>query len=151
MTIATSLPEFNQEIADTFMGLNDSLTGLPKFLDMKIIDMQAGTLCAEVEVTENLLTPFGQIHGGVLTALIDHALGCVCYPHMRPGQWAATTEFKLNLLAPVSTGTLSAVANIIAMTKSSAVVRIDVRNEGRLCGAAQGTVVIREPRVKPSL
>lgn len=151
MTITPTLPEFSKEIAETFMAFNDNLTGLPKFLDMKIIDMQPGTLCAEVEVTENLLTHFGQIHGGVLTALVDHALGCVCYPHMQLGQWAATTEYKLNLLAPVSTGTLSAVANIMAMTKSSAVVRIDVSNEGRLCCAAQGTVVIREPRVKPSL
>lgn len=35
--------------------------------------------------------------------------GCVCYPHMAKGGWAATTEFKVNLLAPVTGGKLEAV------------------------------------------
>jgi len=65
---------------------------------------------------------------------------------MQSGQWAATTEFKLNLLSPVSSGTVVAEARIIAMTRSTAVVRIDVENDGRACGAAQGTVLIMQPR-----
>lgn len=73
-------------------------------------------------------------------------LGCVCYPHMKPGSWAATTEFKLNLLAPVSQGVVVAEAEIMSMTRSTAVVQIRVSNEERLVCLAQGTVLIREPR-----
>jgi uncharacterized protein (TIGR00369 family) len=65
---------------------------------------------------------------------------------MQRGQWAATTEFKLNLLAPVSGGTLAAEAQIVSMSRTQAVVRIDVTNQGRLAAIAQGTVTLRDPR-----
>ena len=97
-------------------------------------------------VDPKLLTGFGNMHGGVLSAACDHVLGCVCYPHMEKGQWAATTEFKINLLAPVSRGTVTAHAEIISMSKQTAVVRIEMENEGRLCCSAQGTVLIQNPR-----
>lgn len=73
-------------------------------------------------------------------------LGCVCYPVMKPGQWAATTEFKINLTAPVSKGVVDAKAEIVIMTRTMAVVRIDLCNEGRLAALAQGTVTIRDPK-----
>jgi 1,4-dihydroxy-2-naphthoyl-CoA hydrolase len=82
----------------------------------------------------------------VLAALCDHLLGCVCYPHMKPGQWAATTEFKLNYLAPVSEGAVVAEATIVALTRSTAVVRIEARNGERTACIAQGTVLIREAK-----
>jgi len=148
MAITAKLPEFNQEIADAFMDASNSMAGLPDFLGVRIVHAEPSMIRAEMPVTEQLLTPIGNMHGGVLAALCDHVLGCVCYPHMKKGQWAATTEFKLNLLAPVSTGIVVAEATLISMTKSTAVVRIDVSNEGRACCAAQGTVLIRDPRPK---
>jgi uncharacterized protein (TIGR00369 family) len=99
-----------------------------------------------MEVREELLTPFKTMHGGVISAVCDHVLGCVCYPLMTRGQWAATTEFKLNLLAPVTQGVLAANATIVSMSKALAVVRIEVANENRLVAVAQGTVTIRDPK-----
>jgi uncharacterized protein (TIGR00369 family) len=86
------------------------------------------------------------MHGGVLSAFCDHMLGCVCYPAMKRGQWAATTEFKINLTAPVSKGVVQACAEIVNITRTQAVVRIDVTNNGRTAAMAQGTVTIRDPR-----
>ena len=100
----------------------------------------------KMEVRADLLTTMGNMHGGVLSAFCDHMLGCVCYPAMKRGQWAATTEFKINLTRPVSKGELDATANIISLSRTQAVVRIDVINEGRLVAVAQGTVTIRDPR-----
>jgi uncharacterized protein (TIGR00369 family) len=65
---------------------------------------------------------------------------------MKKGQWAATTEFKINLTAPVTQGTVSARAEIVNLTRTQAVVRIDVENDGRLAAMAQGTVTLRDPR-----
>jgi 1,4-dihydroxy-2-naphthoyl-CoA hydrolase len=65
---------------------------------------------------------------------------------MKRGQWAATTEFKLNLVAPVTSGVIAADAVIASLTRTQAVVRIDVTNEGRLAAIAQGTVTIRDPK-----
>ncbi len=146
MAAARNLPEFHPEIAKTLIASNDRVKGLPAFLGIRIVRIEPGTLTAEMEVKPELLTHIGNLHGGVLSATCDHVLGCVCYPHMAPGQWAATTEFKLNLLAPVSKGVVTARAEILSMTKQTAVVRIEMENEGRLCLSAQGTVLIRDPR-----
>jgi len=97
-------------------------------------------------VRDELLTPFGNLHGGVLAALCDHVLGTVCYPVMQRGQWAATTEFKLNYLAPVSEGELVATATILNLTRRTAVVRIEVVNGERQVCLAQGTVLIMDAR-----
>jgi uncharacterized protein (TIGR00369 family) len=73
-------------------------------------------------------------------------LGTVCYPVIPRGAWAATTEFKLNYLAPVTGGELEATATVVAMTKRTAVVRIEVANGARTVCAAQGTVLIMPPK-----
>ena len=129
----------------------DALVGQPPgYLGLRIVDAGPGWMKVEMEARDDLKTPIGNLHGGVVSAACDHVLGCVCYPVMKRGQWAATTEFKLNLLAPVSKGTITAMARIVALTRTMAVVRIDVENEGRLAGIAQGTVTIRDPRPQSS-
>ena len=137
---------YDPSVAKRFLEMNEKLTGLPAFLGIRFTEFAPGRLRAELEVRPELLTPFGNMHGGVLSAACDHVLGSVCYPHMKPGWWAATTEFKLNLLAPVREGTVVADAEIVSMTRTTAVVRIELRNEGRVACLAQGTVLIREPR-----
>jgi len=122
--------------------------GIDGFLGIVVTDVSPGRLVAEMEVTEALLTHIGNMHGGCLSALCDHVLGTVMYPVMPPKHWAATTEFKINLLAPVTKGVCRASAEIIAMTRRMAVVRIDVENEGRLVAAAQGTCTIVAPRTE---
>ena len=142
--MATEFEYFDEGFAKSLIRANDALTGLPKFLDARIVDVTPGKLTATVEIRPELLTPFGSMHGGVMAALVDHVLGCVLYPLMPRGSWAATTEFKLNYLAAVRKGTLRADAEVLALTKRTAVVRIDVRNEDRLACIAQGTVLIVE-------
>ncbi len=88
----------------------------------------------------------GNMHGGCLSAMCDHVLGVVMYPVMPAGYWAATTEFKINLLAPVTGGTCVAEAQILSMSKRLAVVRVDVENDGRPVAAAQGTCTIVAPK-----
>jgi uncharacterized protein (TIGR00369 family) len=119
---------------------------LPEFLGIKHVEVGAGELHARVEVRDDLKTPFGNLHGGVLAALCDHVLGTVLYPVIPRGAWAATTEFKLNYLAPITDGELDAHARIVSLTKRTAVVRIDVENAGRLACVAQGTVLVMAPR-----
>src|SRR4051812_40968753 len=116
------------------------MTGLPEYLGITTVDVGPGTMTAELEVRTELLNPFGTAHGRVLTALVDHVLGSVLYPLIPRGAWAATTEFKVNLLAPVRDGVLRARSEVLALTKRTAVVRIDVTNDDRLVGLAQGTV-----------
>ena len=139
---------YDEAMAKATLEQSNLITGLPEYLGVRTVDMGPGTMTAELDVRPDLLNPFGTAHGGVLTALVDHVLGAVMYPIMPRGSWAATTEFKVNLLAPVRDGVLRARSEVQAMTKSTAVVRIDVTNDGRLAGLAQGTVTIRPPKPK---
>ena len=139
---------FDQRIADSMINANESVTGLPKYLAVRFTEFTAGRLVATMDVRAELLTPFGTLHGGVMAGLVDHVLGCVLYPLMQRGQWAATTEFKLNYLAAVRNGTLTAESTVLALTKRTAVVRIEVSNEARLACIAQGTVLIVDPPPK---
>ena len=143
----TDLSErFDRRVADRMLATNDAAVGLSTLLGMRLDRFDAGYLRASFEVRPELLTPFGNLHGGAIAALVDHVLGCVLYPHMGKGQWAATTEFKLNYLNPVSDGTVVAEARIVNLTRRSAVVRIDVENSQRPVAAAQGTVTIVDPK-----
>jgi len=139
---------YDPDIAAGFIAANDTSSGLSHELGMQLEEYGPGRLRAGLDVRPELLTPIGNLHGGTIAALVDHVLGCVCYPHMARGQWAATTEFKLNYLKPVTGGRLTAEATIVTMTRRSAVVRVDVTNDGRLVAAAQGTCTIVDP--KPS-
>src|SRR5881394_2984629 len=144
-------PDFPQYDAKTAAGLQGSAAaagGLATFLAIEHVEVGAGSLHARIAVRDDLLTPFGNLHGGVLAALCDHVLGTVLYPVIPRGAWAATTEFKLNYLAPVTGGALAATARIVSLTKRTAVVRIDVANDGRAVCAAQGTVLIMAPKAK---
>jgi uncharacterized protein (TIGR00369 family) len=137
---------YDPKIAAAVLGGNTGMTGLPAYLGIATVEVGPGTMIAELPMRPELLNPFGTAHGGVLTALVDHVLGSVLYPLIPRGAWAATTEFKVNLLAPVSEGVLRARSEVLAITKRTAVVRIDVTNGGRLVGLAQGTVTISPPR-----
>ena len=136
--------EFNEKTAADFMA--KPMEGLPSMLGFKITEASLGKMSGEFEVKPEFITPFGNMHGGVLSAFCDHMLGCVCYPAMKKGQWAATTEFKINLTRPVSGGMVKASAEIINLGRTQAVVRIDVVNNGKLCASAQGTVTIMDPK-----
>lgn len=146
MAPSVEFPMYDEGVASTLEGSAEAGGGLPAFLGIRHTSVGPGELKAEVEVGPELLTPFGNLHGGVLAALCDHVLGTVCYPVIPRGTWAATTEFKLNYLAPVSSGVLEATAEIVSMSKRTAVVRIDVLNDGRAVCLAQGTVSIVAPR-----
>ena len=105
-----------------------------------------GRLVAEMDARDDLLTPFGNLHGGCLSAFVDHCLGVVFYPVIAKGAWVATTEFKLNLLRPVAGGVCVATTDVVSLSKRSGVARIDITNDGLAVCAAQGTVTIVAPK-----
>jgi 1,4-dihydroxy-2-naphthoyl-CoA hydrolase len=116
--------------------------GLPDYLGIEHVRFEPGKLWCRATIREELLTPFGNAHGGVVAAIVDHITGVVVYPLMKPGQWAATTEVKLNYITPVQAGVLETESTVLAMTNRTAVTRAEVYFEGRLACAAQGTLTI---------
>jgi 1,4-dihydroxy-2-naphthoyl-CoA hydrolase len=146
---APRFEQYDQRIADAMMrGNNEKPDGLPGFLGARFVRFEPGRLVAEMEVKPELITIMGALHGGAMAAFVDHVLGCVLYPLMKRGQWAATTEFKLNYLTAVRKGKLVAESTVVALTSRTAVVRVEVTNDGRPACIAQGTLLISEPPAK---
>jgi 1,4-dihydroxy-2-naphthoyl-CoA hydrolase len=137
---------YDERVAEGVIASHEDGSGLNGWLGIRLTEMWPGGLRAVLPVRSELLTPFGNLHGGVLAAFCDHVLGTVFYPVMPRGAWAATTEFKLNYLAPVRTGELEATARIVALSKRTGVVRIEVVNDDRTVCAAQGTVLVMAPK-----
>ena len=138
--------QFSQETAEQMLGSATAAGGLSGYLQFRHVELTAGRLVAEMDVRDDLLTPFGNLHGGCLTALVDHCLGVVFYPVIPPKSWVATTEFKLNLIRPVSSGVCTAVTDIVSLGRRSGVARIDISNNNKIVCAAQGTVTIVAPK-----
>jgi 1,4-dihydroxy-2-naphthoyl-CoA hydrolase len=136
---------FDEDYARAIIG-RTSKRGIDGYLAITVTEFTAGRLVAQFEARDELITPLGSMHGGCLSALVDHCLGVIMYPVMAAGSWAATTEFKINLLAPVSGGTCVATAEIRSMSRRLAVVGISVENADRLVALAQGTCTIVAPR-----
>lgn len=123
-----------------------SAQGLPGFLGIEFVDVSPGHVEMRLPLREELLSTFGQLHGGVTAAFTDHLLGAAVLPLVEEGQWPATLEFKINYLSAVREGALEGVADVLALTRRTAVVRIDVRNRDRIVAAGQATVMIVDPQ-----
>ena len=136
---------YDEGIAKAMMRAHESVTGLPQYLGARLTEFTPGRLVGTMDVRPELLTPFGTLHGGVMAGFVDHILGCVLYPLMERGQWAATTEFKLNYLAAVRGGTLTAESTVVSLTRRTAVVRVEVTNGDQLACVAQGTLLVTDP------
>src|SRR5918999_4528557 len=117
---------YDEALARAMRYADDRLTGRPAYLGIRTVEVEPGRMVARVELRDELLNPFGTAHGGVMAALVDHVLGSVLYPVIERGAWAATTEFKLNLLAPARAGALEADARIVSLTRRTAVVKVEV-------------------------
>lgn len=146
MSAAAFEERYDERIAQAMIEHGGSLGGLPAYLGIRFVRLAPGRLWARAELQEDLLTPSGNVHGGALAAILDHVTGAVVYPLMEPGCWGATTELKLNYVAPVQAGVVEAEATVLAMTRRSAVVRGELHHGGRLACAAQGTITIVRPR-----
>ena len=137
---------FDPNLAALMTTSHAAAGGIPDYLGIRAVAVGPGTMTAEIDVRPDLLNPFGSAHGGVLAALVDHVLGAVLFPLIPQGAWPATTELKVNFVAPVRLGVLQARSEVISLSRRTAVVRVDATNDGRLVGAAQGTITINAPK-----
>lgn len=137
---------YTQSIADQMLQVSNSMPGLPAYLGVELLRFAAGRLWAQADLTTQVATPSGNVHGGVVAGVLDHITGAVVYPLIPEGHWGATTELKLNYVAPIVPGILRAEASVLAITNRSAVVRAEAFQDDRLVAAAQGTIAIVAPR-----
>lgn len=137
---------YDDTIAQQMLSYSNAMPGLPAYLGITLLRFAPGRLTAAADLTTQEPTPSGNVHGGVVAGIFDHITGVVIYPLIPDGHWGATTELKLNYIAPIIPSLLRAEATVLAITNRSAVVRAEAFQEDRLVAAAQGTITIVAPR-----
>ena len=98
----------------------------------------------EYRVDPAHFNPNGSLHGGVLMALLDTAMGSAIAAQVIPeGHFNAAAEMSTRFLAPVRSGVITAEATVVKIGKRLAIVEARATDEsGTLVAMATGTHAI---------
>lgn len=117
---------------------------LKQFLGMELTGDHPGVGVAQVEVGPDHLNPNGVVHGAVLFALVDTAMGKSTMSVVdEPGRYCASIEVSLRFIRPAVAGRLTATATVVKRGRN--VVHLEARVVGddqRLIATAAGTFAI---------
>ncbi|MDR1835569.1 MAG: PaaI family thioesterase [Fusobacteriaceae bacterium] len=98
-----------------------------RLLGLRIVELDASRSVGVLTATENLLNPYGYLHGGVIYTLADTATGVLS---RTSGKKNVTLEGNLNFLKGVPGGeTIRAVAGKLHEGKKTGVYTVQISNE----------------------
>ena len=121
------------------------LPGFPKSAGIRVVSAEPGKVTMALAKRPELCQFFGHFHGGVITALADHAAGACATSSMPDGKIAVTVEIKINFLAPADGEEIIARAETIQAGSSIGVVKVEVASlqAGSECICAFATATMR--------
>ena len=100
---------------------------------------------ARVDVREDLLQPFGIVHGGVMSTLIEslcsRSTALVVVPD---GMAAMGQSINVNFMRPISEGSIEVLAKARHRGRTTWVWEAEIRDDqGRTCALSQMTIAVR--------
>ena len=120
------------------------LPGFPKSSGMRMVAAEPGKVTMALKKRPDLTQFFGHFHGGVITALADHAAGAAATTAMPEGKLAVTVEIKINFLGPADGEEIIARAETIQAGSTIGVVKVEVISQKagseRICAFATATM-----------
>ena len=86
-----------------------------EMMDVTEIEIEAGRVAFYFTPAEFHYNPIGKVHGGVISTLLDSAMGCTLHSLLPVGVGYTTLELKVNFLRPVTvkTGRMVCVGKVI--------------------------------------
>ena len=122
-------------------------------ISMELKNLDCGQCRLEVVVQEKHLQPFGFVHGGVYSSLVDAAAFWAVYSEVDKELGMTTVELKLNFLAPTSKGRLITKGKSIKVGKVLCLGEASIEDEtGKLLAHGTSTMMIlRDLQIKGSL
>lgn len=116
---------------------------LQEYLGMELSGVDAGSGTATITVGAEHGNPNGVVHGAVLFAMVDTAMGKATTSLLDEGSYCASVELSLRFIRPASAGTLSAEATVVKRGKN--IVHLEARvhdADERLIATSSGTFAI---------
>jgi len=137
---------FRPEFAELVRQHANQARGFVPLLGLSVEEYGPGTVRCRLSYRSELDNSLGLVHGGALAALVDHTLSLAVYPLVDPGVWVATTTMNMHYVRPVRNGDCVAEGTVVSLGSRRAVVRVEVKNDGRLVVVAVGGLTIRKPQ-----
>jgi uncharacterized protein (TIGR00369 family) len=119
-------------------------------LDMYPVEIAEGRAVFEMNPAEYQFNPIGSVHGGILSTLLDSALGCAVHTALGAGTGYTTLELKVNFLRRVGTetGRIRAEGTVIHLGRTIATAEARITDmAGALIAHATTTCLIMRPEV----
>jgi len=88
---------------------------IANLLDLRLVSVEPSSVTFEFDPAEYMYSPLGTVHGGVITVLLDSAMGCSFHTTLQPGTAYTTLEIKVNFVRPVTrlSGPMRAEARVV--------------------------------------
>ncbi|HRI50981.1 MAG TPA: PaaI family thioesterase [Pseudomonadota bacterium] len=96
-----------------------SMAPIGLMLDIRLIEAEEGRIVLTVDPAEYHYNPIGSVHGGVISTLLDSAMGCAIHTLLPQGTGYSTVDLHLNFVRPITaaTGTVRAEGKSIHLGK----------------------------------
>ncbi len=75
-------------------------------MGMRVTELDTGYSKVVADISENHMNPFGGLHGGVFSSVLDTAAYWSAYCELQENQGLVTIDLKVDLLGPVSDKTI---------------------------------------------
>lgn len=116
---------------------------LSSFLGMATEQTGTGQAVARVTVTPDLLNPHGSLHGAVLFAMVDTAMGAATLSVIDDTSSCASIDVQVRFCKAVFDGELVATATVMKAGKRVVHLRAEVRDlDDALVGFASGSFAV---------
>lgn len=122
-------------------------TGLIKLLNIEEVRSEKGSMVMKMPVTENVLQPFGYLHGGANVVLAETAASLGASLLISDDEITFGMEINANHISTKKDGVLFAEANIRHHGKNTQVWEIDIKDENdQLVCVSRCTMAVKKKR-----
>ena len=133
---------------DILRGISAGTLPRPPVLDtlgINPVEVEEGRVVFEMTPQEWHYNPIGSVHGGVLSTLVDSAMGCAVHSRLPAGVGYTSLEIKVNFVRAVTvdTGAIRCEGTVLSLGRRSATAEARITSaDGKLLGHATTTCMI---------
>lgn len=116
-------------------------------LGLEGFKVEKGSVSFIMNPAEFQYNPIGTVHGGVISTILDSAMGCTVHSVLPKGSGYTTLELKVNFLRAVTikSGTMTATGKLIHAGKSTALVEASLTDaDGNVYAHGVSTCLIMQ-------
>jgi uncharacterized protein (TIGR00369 family) len=152
MKLQTSMRELSGlELMAAIMAGDVPEPGFATTLGIAPTEFSSGRAAFALDPSPEHLNPLGVVHGGILSTLLDSAMGCAVHTTLEAGETYTTLELDVKFVRPVlaGQGLVTAEATVIHAGRRTATAEGRVVDaNGRLYAHATTTCLIDRSRIE---